>query len=114
MDTLATFRYGQVEQALADALQIESEDMGAFRARLRHLRGLGLPNVPRPGSGRVVDYSWRQAFEMLLALELENIGKAPRIAKIVAESIGRTTSTSRAELPNGYIVVNPPLIRDEP
>ena len=107
METRPKFRYGQIEQALVDALRIEPGDIGAFRARLRHLRGLGLPNVTRPGSGRTVDYTWQQAFEMLLALELENIGKAPRIAKLVAESIGRMTGTTRAGIANEYIVVEP-------
>ena len=109
METRPKFRYGQIEQALVDALRIEPGDIGAFRARLRHLRGLGLPNVTRPGSGRTVDYTWQQAFEMLLALELENIGKAPRIAKLVAESIGRMTGTTRAGIANEYIVVEPSL-----
>ena len=97
------FRYGGVEAALAEALQIEPESMGAFRARLRHLRNLGVPDLPKIGSGSVAAYSREQALEMLLALELENVGKAPRVAAMAATSILRTSDHSSASRENVLI-----------
>lgn len=82
-------RYKQVEDALVAALAVTQKDMGAFRARVRHLRNLGLPKLPKPGSGRQISYTESQAFEMLIALELENIGVTPRTAVAVAPSIAR-------------------------
>lgn len=88
-------RYKHVEAALAAVLEIKSKDMGAFRARLRHLRNLGLPKLPTPGSGRKIAYSERQAFEMLVALELEDVGLAPRSAATIGASIVRQHSSLR-------------------
>ena len=56
-------------------MNVKPKDIGAFRGRLRHLRNIGLPRLPKIGSGRAIDYSDRQALEMLLALELEDAGQ---------------------------------------
>jgi hypothetical protein len=85
------FEYRKLERALAAAMTIAPEQMAAFRARLRHLRNLGIPDTPQPGSGRRVTYSLAHALEMLLALELESLGKAPRVAARVARAILRTS-----------------------
>src|SRR5258706_9355095 len=45
------FLYGQVEAAIAQALTIMPEGMGALRGRLRHLRNIGFPHTAKPGSG---------------------------------------------------------------
>ena len=82
-------RYKNVEAALAAVLEIKLEEMGAFRARLRHLRNLGLPKLPTPGSGQRIAYTEKQAFTMQIALELEDLGIAPRSAAAIAMSIVR-------------------------
>ena len=82
-------RYKEVEAALAEVMHIGPKRMGAFRGRLRHLRNIGLPRLPKSGSGRAIDYSSRQALEMLLALELENAGQTASKAALVAESLVR-------------------------
>lgn len=104
--------YKQVETALADVLEVKPDDMGAFRARLRHLRNLGLPELPTPGSGQRIDYSDDQAFVMLLALELEDVGLAPRSAATIAQSIARMHRSLRGALRlsadgNFYAAVTP-------
>ena len=81
--------YKQVEAVLVEVLKIKPAEMGAFRARLRHLRNLGVPRLPKPGSGRRIGYSEDHAFVMLIALELEDLGIAPRPAADVAPSIVR-------------------------
>jgi hypothetical protein len=83
-------RYRHVEAALAAVLQIDWKCMGAFRARLRHLRNIGLPHrLPKPGSGQQIAYSESQALEMLLALALEELGQAPKTAAILSQTIVR-------------------------
>ena len=81
-------RYGQIEQALAEILGVPSlERTRAFRARLRHLRNIGIPELPKPGTGQSVAYSYEHALELLVALRLESIGTAPRFLAPLAKSI---------------------------
>jgi hypothetical protein len=82
-------RYRHLEFALADVMQVRPKDMSAFRARLRHLRNIGVPQLPNPGSGQPIDYSRQQALELLVALELEKIGQAPKQVALLAGTIAR-------------------------
>src|ERR1700722_14723633 len=79
----------EVETALANVMNVKPKDIGAFRGRLRHLRNIGLPRLPKIGSGRAIDYSDRQPLEMLLALELEEAGQTARNAALVGDSLVR-------------------------
>ena len=82
-------RYKHVEAALAEVANAKPKDIGAFRAKLRHLRNIGLPRLPSPGSGQPIAYSRQQALEMLLAMELGKMGQAPKSAVLLAQSIAR-------------------------
>ena len=84
-------RYEQVEEALAEVMNVTAKGIGAFRARLRHLRNIGSPRLPKTGSGRAVDYSRQHALEMLLALELQKLGQTARRAALLAGSMVRQT-----------------------
>lgn len=106
-------RYGDVETALAAVLEVAPNRMGAFRARLQHLRHIGLPGgLVKPGSGKKIAYSQGQALEMLLALVLEELGQSPKAAADLTASIIRL-SPYRQELANHdprgdmYAVVQP-------
>jgi hypothetical protein len=81
------WRYGAVEGALADILAVPAEQAGAFRARLRHLRNIGVPELPKPGTGSRISYTFEHALELLIALRLESIGTAPRIISRLAQAI---------------------------
>jgi hypothetical protein len=74
------YAYGEVEAAIAEVLAVKAENIGTLRARLRALRGIGVPMLPKPGSGRRIVYSPLMAFEMLLTLELDYAGFPPRVA----------------------------------
>lgn len=74
------YRYRHIETALARVFNVMPEGMGAFRARLRHLRNIGVPELPKPGSGEQINYTRENAIEILLALELEALGVSPRHA----------------------------------
>lgn len=84
-------RYVDIEDALAGVMRIAPSRLATFRAQLRHLRNIGVPSVPKPGSGRAIDYTREHALEMLLALELQKIGQTAQRAARVAGSIVRTT-----------------------
>jgi hypothetical protein len=98
-------RYREVEAALAEVMHIGPKGMGAFRGRLRHLRNIGLPRLPKSGSGRAIYYSPRQALEMLLALELENAGQTASKAALVAESIVRQSPYGQHDGQDCYVCV---------
>ena len=66
-------------------LGIRAADRPALNARLRHIRSRGA--LPRPGSGRKIRYSYRQAFEMLATVTLEHGGFTPRLAMLAAQDI---------------------------
>jgi hypothetical protein len=76
----STFRYKTLELALAHVFRVEMKDLPAFRARIRHLRNLGIPPVGAPGSGQAVVYTRSDAIRLLIALEMELLGVPPRYA----------------------------------
>ena len=79
--------YGEIEAAIAQVLEIEPADVPALRARLRHLRNMGLPRISNPGSGRKIRYTTLQAMEMLMAVVLQNGGITSRNASHLAPMI---------------------------
>jgi hypothetical protein len=90
---------------LAEVAGVEAKNMGALRARLRHLRNIGLPRLPQTGSGQPIAYSRRQVLEMMIALELEKVGHAPKSAALLAGSIVRMSPDGQHEGEDCYIVV---------
>jgi hypothetical protein len=91
------FRYRHIETALAVIFGIKPESLGAFRGRLRHLRNIGVPNVPKPGSGEQIVYTREHAIELLLALELGALGITPRAAAMLAPTLVDDVSRSAAD-----------------
>jgi hypothetical protein len=79
--------YRHVEATLAGLMSVDRKSMGAFRAKLRHLRNIGVPQLPSPGSGRPIEYSRLHALELMIALELEKLGHSPRSVALNAPSI---------------------------
>jgi hypothetical protein len=74
-------RYGEVEAILATVKNIPSEGIPAFRARLRHMRNIGVPmGLPQTGRGGVLRFSKDQVFEMLWCLDLQEISWPPKEA----------------------------------
>jgi len=78
------FVYGKLEPALAAASGLDAVDI---RNRLRHLRRVGVPKLPRTGSGHSVPYSRGQALQMLIGVRLTMIGIAPRLIQPLAQYI---------------------------
>ena len=102
------FSYGEVEDLLAAVLEIRPEGRQQLRARLRHLRNLGVPNLPKPGSGIKLRYTKRQAFEMLIAVGLETVGQTPRKAAALSLQVSEGWYTNQVEInPSGFVIVTP-------
>ena len=74
----AGLRYGEVEAVLASMFCIYPGDLKAFRAKLRHMRNIGIPSgLGEPGKGAVLRFSKQQVLEMLISLDLQDSGWAP-------------------------------------
>src|SRR5262249_40073117 len=84
-----SLRYWQLEAAPAEVAKIPPRKMGAFPPPLRHLRNIEVPPLPRTGSGQPISYSRDQALKLFIALELENLGTAPKRAGLLAGSVIR-------------------------
>jgi hypothetical protein len=83
-------RYSIVEAALCDVFGIEPNGIKPFQARIRHLRSIGVPNLPRSGSGKWIEYSFDQILEVAFALCLQRYGVTPRIAAEMGPAIAKT------------------------
>ena len=77
-------QYKEFEKILVDTFLIHKKSLGAFRARLRHLRNLGVPDIPRRGSGNTVIYKTADLLTAFVALELQALGCAPAVSAELA------------------------------
>lgn len=84
---MPTYKYGAVLRATAAASNVKPEAMPAFEARVRRMRALGVPPVKFVRSGIAGDYSRENAIELLLTLEAQRLGQAPKASVMVARSI---------------------------
>jgi hypothetical protein len=82
-------QYREFEKVLVETFSIDEASMGAFRARLRHLRNLGTPNIPKRGSGNAVNYRREHLFTTSIALALQTLGLAPVVSALVAQHAAR-------------------------
>jgi hypothetical protein len=101
-----TLRYKDAEAIIAYLVGVKANGMGSFRAKLRHLRNIGLPNIPGPGSGQSIAYTQRHIFEMFLAVELEMAGHAPSRAAMLAQSIARRTPPKEIQDTDLYVITD--------
>ena len=86
-------RYVDVERALAHAFRIHDEDLKAFRARIRHLRRRGVPDLPQTGSGRQLAYTVDHVRALYIGLRLNQAGYAPEaIGELLRNPCGDVTA----------------------
>jgi hypothetical protein len=72
---------------LASLLAVPLERRAAFKAKVRHLRNINVPSLPKTGTGPPIAYSFEHALEIYLALLLESVGVAPRVIARLSKSI---------------------------
>jgi hypothetical protein len=75
------FGYGEVEDGLAVALDIEGAWRTLFRSRIKHFQRLGIngPGV-RPGRGASFKYSFEQAARLAIVFLLADVGLDPLLS----------------------------------
>jgi hypothetical protein len=107
-------QYRHVESALVRLFGVDNSHIGAFKARIRHLRNLGVPHIVKPGSGDRVEYTRVNVAEMALALELERFGKPPREAAWMAAHFARAPEFLASRRAPRYLVLLPARLDARP
>lgn len=113
-------QYREFEQVLVEMFSVDETYLSAFRARLRHLRKLGVPNVPKRGSGNASSYSQGHLFITAIALTVETLGYTPTTSALIAAQAGRQLDRIANEKQEVFLILanQPPLspenILDDP
>jgi len=78
---------GGVETALARLFNADPEvQRTTFRARIVHLRRVGIPLGLNPGRGKRIAYEMEQVYQLGLCLELEEMGLDPALISRIMET----------------------------
>jgi hypothetical protein len=72
------YTYKQVESALADLLDIDSEQRGALRGRIKHFQTLGV-TPSSPGKGKKISYEFIDVYKWAFCLEFVQFGIDPTV-----------------------------------
>jgi hypothetical protein len=98
-------QYGQFEKILIQTFTINERDLGAFRARLRHLRSLGIPNIPKRGSGNTAIYRMEDLLAASVALALQALGSTPKISAEIAKFAAQNFEKLKSRHDDIFLVV---------
>jgi hypothetical protein len=98
-------QYRQFEEALVQRFSIKEDHLGAFRARLRHLRSLGIPSIPKRGSGNTAIYRPKDLIVTFVALALQTLGSTPAISAQIATFSARYLEKLRSGEKDTFLVV---------
>jgi hypothetical protein len=98
-------QYGQFEEALVHMFSIDEERLGAFQARLRHLRGLGIPNIPKRGSGNTVYYREKDLLATFVALAVQTLGSTPTVSAQIANFSTRYFEKLKSKKEDIFLIV---------
>src|SRR4051794_32880995 len=80
------FTYAQVEATLARLFDADPDvQRRTFRARIVHLRRVGIPLGFSPGRGKRIAYEMEQIYQLGLCLELEEMGLDPSLISRLIE-----------------------------
>jgi hypothetical protein len=84
---------------------IGEPNLNAFRARIRHLRTLGIPDIPKRGSGHTAIYKPNDLAVTFVALALQALGSAPMISAQIAKFAARHFRKLTSGDEDTYLVV---------
>jgi hypothetical protein len=104
-----SFQYGQVERALAAVHRIDASGIKALRALLDNIRDAGLA-VDNPGKGKRIDYAFGDVVRFGCALELLQVGIAPRVSVEIVVAAGdalKREVAKAAKIGPRYMIVRP-------
>jgi hypothetical protein len=107
-------QYGQFEKALVQTFAVGEANLDAFRARLRHLRNLGIPKIPKQGSGITAIYRMEDLFSTFIALALQTLGSGPaRSAQIATFSVRNFKKLKSSKQDSFLVVMHTSETREE-
>jgi hypothetical protein len=112
------FSYGEAETLLASLHEVPPEHQHlAFRARLKHLKKLGIPLGSSPGKGKKVRYTSEQIYQWAFCLQLEELGISPSaIVSLLREQwcdrIRHLIAKAGNDSENHYCVIVPSFMSD--
>ena len=72
--------FNQVEAVFAARFDIPADRAVAFRGRLQHLQRLNFPTGVNTGRGTKAVYGWTQLIQLMVALDLIDLGMTPYVA----------------------------------
>ncbi|MCW1381966.1 hypothetical protein OLX02_03940 [Novosphingobium sp. KCTC 2891] len=77
--------FKEVEEIMAMHYGVTSAGSIAFRGRLQHLQRAGFPSGVNTGKGKRATYGWSQVIELIVALDLMDVGLMPDAARSIVE-----------------------------
>ena len=101
----AAMKYGQVEAALVRLFEVDKTRLGAFKARIRHLRNSGCPSIEKVGTGSTAEYSQLHALQLAIALALGQTGLSSKHSAWLA--INRAPEISVTDGNQRFLVLLP-------
>src|SRR4051812_22369853 len=72
--------FSQLEAVFAERFDIPPGRAVAFKGRLQHLQRMELPEGSRTGRGTKAIYGWKQIVQLMVALDLLDLGLTPDVA----------------------------------
>lgn len=76
---MTTYKHAELILAEMHGALVSSASLKTFRARLKHLKKLGVPSGSRKGRGKKIDYSEDQILEWVFCLEMAEFGIDPTV-----------------------------------
>ena len=72
--------FNQVEAVFTRRFDVPESKAVAFRGRLQHLQRLNFPTDVNTGRGKKASYGWLQIVQLMVALDLIDLGMTPDVA----------------------------------
>jgi hypothetical protein len=72
--------FKQIEKVFAARFAVKDDKALGFRARLQHLQRQGIPSNVNTGKGKPATYGWKQIIQLMVTLDLIDLGITPEIA----------------------------------
>jgi hypothetical protein len=117
VDKEQTFGYARAEKALRIVFNIDDDNIGSVRARIKMFQRLGLAPVKGLGRGKVIRYTNSNIYDWALALAMADFGLTPqRIALIITPGNFAKYIDMIATNPNSnddiFLTIQPPSFQD--
>ncbi|HEX8583110.1 MAG TPA: hypothetical protein VF680_01710 [Allosphingosinicella sp.] len=82
--------FNQVEMVFTQRFEVPQARAVAFRGRLQHLQRVEIPEGSRTGRGIKAVYGWKQLVQLMIALELLDLGVQP---DVTARAVRKSSDT---------------------